>query len=150
MENNDLELLTCEQQNILHAAILDWTTKYISDNRLPSKLKKNIEENKYLDIKFNLLNNKELYTQLLLDDSNIEKIPWYEPHELNNILWKPLIDKREKKIEIIENMATVNIFKCRKCGERKCKSYQLQTRSADESMTTFVECRVCGSKWKFC
>ncbi len=46
-------------------------------------------------------------------------------------------------------MATVKIFKCRKCGEMKCTTYQLQTRGADEPMTTFVECKVCGHKWKF-
>mgnify|MGYP001186892887 FL=1 len=46
-------------------------------------------------------------------------------------------------------MATTNIFTCKKCGKKKCSFYQLQTRSADEPMTTFVNCLVCGSSWKF-
>ena len=41
-------------------------------------------------------------------------------------------------------------FKCGKCGQRKCTYYQMQTRSADEPMTTFVTCTVCNNRWKFC
>ena len=47
-------------------------------------------------------------------------------------------------------MATINIFKCRKCGEMKCTTYQLQTASIDEPMTTFVVCLVCHNTFRFC
>ena len=30
----------------------------------------------------------------------------------------------------------------------QCSYYQLQTRSADEPMTTFVTCINCGARWK--
>lgn len=33
---------------------------------------------------------------------------------------------------------------------RKTTYYQMQTRSADEPMTTFVTCVNCGNRWKFC
>jgi len=45
--------------------------------------------------------------------------------------------------------ATTNMFKCNKCKQRECTYYQLQTRSADEPMTTFVTCTYCGNRWKF-
>ena len=41
------------------------------------------------------------------------------------------------------NMATTDLYKCYKCGERKATSYQMQVRSADEPMTIFVTCLVC-------
>ena len=41
-------------------------------------------------------------------------------------------------------------FQCGKCKQRKCTYYQMQTRSADEPMTTFVTCIVCNNRWKFC
>jgi len=41
-------------------------------------------------------------------------------------------------------------FKCSKCGLRNCSYNQVQTRSADEPMTTFVLCNECGNRWKFC
>jgi DNA-directed RNA polymerase subunit M/transcription elongation factor TFIIS len=40
------------------------------------------------------------------------------------------------------------ILKCGKCKSLKTTYYQLQTRSADEPMTTFVTCKGCGHKWK--
>ena len=41
-------------------------------------------------------------------------------------------------------------FQCGKCKQRKTTFFQLQTRSADEPMTTFVTCVVCSNRWKFC
>lgn len=40
-------------------------------------------------------------------------------------------------------------FKCRRCGSKKTDYYQLQTRSADEPMTTYVTCKSCMNRWKF-
>lgn len=39
-------------------------------------------------------------------------------------------------------------FKCARCGEKKVSYSQAQTRSADEPMTTFCECTICGNRWK--
>ena len=41
-------------------------------------------------------------------------------------------------------------LKCGKCGQKKVSYSQAQTRSADEPMTTFCECTVCGNRWKVC
>ncbi|KZF26106.1 transcription elongation factor S-II [Xylona heveae TC161] len=41
-------------------------------------------------------------------------------------------------------------FTCGKCGQKKVSYSQAQTRSADEPMTTFCECTVCGNRWKVC
>jgi len=57
---------------------------------------------------------------------------------------------------ILEHQMSVNegtptdMFRCGKCGKSNCTYTQLQTRSADEPMTTFVFCRSCGNRWKFC
>ncbi|KAM3721000.1 putative transcription elongation factor S-II [Dirofilaria immitis] len=39
-----------------------------------------------------------------------------------------------------------DMFKCGKCGKKNCTYTQVQTRSADEPMTTFVFCRECGNR----
>ncbi|KAI4212421.1 MAG: hypothetical protein LQ351_004853 [Letrouitia transgressa] len=41
-------------------------------------------------------------------------------------------------------------LECGKCRQKKVSYSQAQTRSADEPMTTFCECTVCGNRWKFC
>jgi len=45
--------------------------------------------------------------------------------------------------------AETDAFKCFRCGQRKTRYTQAQTRSADEPMTTFVTCVNCGNRWKF-
>mmetsp|Transcript_64215 Transcript_64215/g.171904 ORF Transcript_64215/g.171904 Transcript_64215/m.171904 type:complete len:449 (+) Transcript_64215:144-1490(+) len=47
-----------------------------------------------------------------------------------------------------EQYAATDLFHCRKCHQRKCTYFQLQTRSADEPMTTFVHCLNCNNRWK--
>ena len=42
------------------------------------------------------------------------------------------------------------LLKCGKCKSLKTTYYQLQTRSADEPMTTYATCKACGHRWKFC
>jgi len=39
-------------------------------------------------------------------------------------------------------------YKCGKCGNTRCSYFQMQTRGADEPMTTFVTCIKCNAKWK--
>jgi len=43
-----------------------------------------------------------------------------------------------------------DLFTCGKCKKKNCTYTQVQTRSADEPMTTFVFCNTCGNRWKFC
>jgi len=72
--------------------------------------------------------------------------------EMNPDKWRELINAKIKRDSIKYThdmrMAT-DEFKCGRCKERKCSYYQLQTRSADEPMTTFVTCLNCGKNWKF-
>lgn len=45
--------------------------------------------------------------------------------------------------------ASTSEFRCGKCKERKCTYFQMQTRGADEPLTTFVHCVNCNNRWKF-
>ncbi|RMZ52510.1 hypothetical protein APUTEX25_003653 [Auxenochlorella protothecoides] len=61
---------------------------------------------------------------------------------------------REKKLfdsaPSAAKQPTTDQFQCGKCRQRKTTYYQMQTRSADEPMTTFVTCLNCNNRWKFC
>nr|CAI9713143.1 unnamed protein product [Rangifer tarandus platyrhynchus] len=41
-----------------------------------------------------------------------------------------------------------DLFTCGKCRKKNCTYTQVQTRSSDEPMTTFVVCNECGNRWK--
>lgn len=62
--------------------------------------------------------------------------------EYNNKLANELL-KNEQKLELVEGVTM-----CFKCKSKKVYTYQMQTRSGDEAMTTFYVCSVCASKWK--
>lgn len=77
------------------------------------------------------------------------------PEEMASDEIKQLRDKFVKEAINDAQLATVqgtttDLLKCGKCKKRNCTYNQIQTRSADEPMTTFVLCNSCGNRWKFC
>jgi transcription elongation factor S-II len=58
--------------------------------------------------------------------------------------------QKETKRSNNESGNITDMFMCGKCKKRRCTYYQMQTRSADEPMTTFVRCLECSHRWKFC
>lgn len=79
------------------------------------------------------------------------KLAFMTHQELNHEKWGQLIDaksKRDKNKFETNLAAATDTFTCRKCKANQCTYYQMQTRSADEPMTTFVTCIPCGNRWK--
>jgi DNA-directed RNA polymerase subunit M/transcription elongation factor TFIIS len=71
--------------------------------------------------------------------------------ELSPERWSDMIETKTKrdKNKFETNMsAATDVFTCRKCRGNQCTFYQLQTRSADEQITTFVTCLLCTTRWK--
>jgi transcription elongation factor S-II len=71
--------------------------------------------------------------------------------ELSHEKWGKLIDaktKRDKNKFETNISASTDTFTCRKCKGNQCTYYQMQTRSADEPMTCYISCCLCGNRWK--
>lgn len=103
---------------------------------------------------FNLDKNQELRADVLKGEVKPEQLARMTPEEMAS---KDLKAQREKiaaykayHSTVAKQEASTDQFRCGKCGQRKTTFYQLQTRSADEPMTTFVTCVNCGNRWKFC
>eukprot|EP01100_Stratorugosa_tubuloviscum_P007036 TRINITY_DN2968_c0_g1_i1.p1 TRINITY_DN2968_c0_g1~~TRINITY_DN2968_c0_g1_i1.p1 ORF type:complete len:331 (-),score=147.12 TRINITY_DN2968_c0_g1_i1:31-1023(-) len=103
---------------------------------------------------FNIKRNKELREDLLQMQISANKLCQMSSAELAS---SELRQKREESREWYaeaaqlrdnQEMAT-ELFKCSRCKQRKCVYLQLQIRSADEPMTTFVRCTVCSKTWNF-
>ena len=95
--------------------------------------------------------NTELHDKIVSGKLNVIDIPFLNHQELSPEKWKDtvelIIKKNKSKYEVNMEAATEE-FTCYKCKKNKCTYYELQTRSADEPMTTFVSCLVCGNHWK--
>ena len=102
-----------------------------------------------------VLNNLKLspYLMTQINDKKIKphQIAYMSHYEMAPEIWDTLItDKQERDKNIYDVQHKINSeFKCGRCKENNCSYYQLQTRSADEPMTTFVSCQTCGNRWKF-
>ena len=80
-----------------------------------------------------------------------DKIVSMTPQELYPDIWEELILKNIKKMEQLSkqnNVQGTDMFRCGKCKKNNCTYYQMQTRSADEPMTTFITCLNCSNRWK--
>jgi transcription elongation factor S-II len=95
--------------------------------------------------------NKELLKRLKNKEFKAHELAFMTHQELYPEKWKYLIDKkikRDKSEGVVDLSAATDEFFCFKCKKRKCSYYQMQTRSADEPMTTFVTCLLCGNNWR--
>lgn len=97
------------------------------------------------------VNNASLRDKLDTDEISAYHLVFMNEREMFPEKWKILVEKKIKRDNNMyeENLASAtDEFKCYKCSKRQCTYYQLQTRSADEPMTTFITCLNCGNNWK--
>ena len=141
----------------IEVSIYNWCVKYIkSHDRRPTpdarfKLQ---YKGRFLGIKNAFLNGglrdrlekKEVKCSELIN-MNSEHLWLNGPHAT------AILKQNTKELEVLKYKAReedyVGVFKCSKCKSMKTTYYQMQTRSADEPMTTYVECADCGNRWKF-
>lgn len=100
----------------------------------------------YINLKNESLLNKIIQKEILAKD-----LAFMTHQNLMPEKWEELIKNKKEKDEnryTAKLDGNTDMFVCRKCQSNKCSYYQLQTRSADEPMTTFVTCVNCGNRWK--
>lgn len=138
----------------LERAIYNYAIKQAEDKHIVKKWENQYFSELYFN-KFRMIymNLKNPEVMKLLTDKKVKahELPFMTHQEILPEKWKTLIEdlkiqnqnKYTPKIE-----ASTDNFTCYKCKSKECSYYQLQTRSADEPMTTFVTCISCGTRWK--
>jgi transcription elongation factor S-II len=147
-EIQDLEMAVynnCIQNAGKHHVICDWSyplfqklyqqkMRHICANLLPTCYVQNT----------NLLaryKQKEFTFEDLMTWNETEIFP-----ERNKELADKLFQREQRLLEGNKANAT-DQFYCGRCHKRQCTYYELQTRSADEPMTIFIQCVNCGKRW---
>jgi len=138
----------------LERGIYNWTLKTATHKQVLKKWENSYFVHLYIDklrtIYINLQN--PLIKNLILEKKiKAHDLAFMKHQDMLPDKWNPIIEdlkikNQNKYIPKIE--ASTDNFTCRKCKSKECSYYQLQTRSADESMTTFVTCINCGNRWK--
>jgi len=95
--------------------------------------------------------NRHLATRLNEKEFLPNEMASMAPENLFPEAWEQVIQTEllQMKGAYEANMnAMTDIYTCGKCKKNRCTFYELQTRSADEPLTTFVRCLNCGNRWK--
>lgn len=140
---NDIDIAAKIEAGIYEYALIycyieDYSTSFLIPvyNEKLNEIIENLNPNSRIDNKFLLKALKE-------NTISGQSIAFMKPHEIHPDNWEKEINKKKMTEYKKDNMAATDAYKCHKCKKRKCRVYQLQTRSADEPLTTFVSCLVC-------
>ena len=135
--------------------VLNWTVNKIQPSTWENYKFRRIYKMKVQWLLAEFRRGTQLADRLKNKQLESAKLAWYTPDVLNPngpyaetaLKLKKRDDDREAaKAQMDEDY--VGAFKCSKCKSTKTSYYQMQTRSADEPMTTFVTCLNCDKKWK--
>jgi len=95
--------------------------------------------------------NANFLPKVLAGEFEISDLAGLSSYDIFPENWKELFDRQTRRDKLryeLKPEAMTDSFKCRKCGSRSCSYYEVQTRSADEPMTQFINCLDCGNRWK--
>lgn len=149
-----VEILENEKTtNNLEKGIFNYALKEADQRKIVKKWDNAYFVQIYLDRLRSIMSNlKGEILESIKDGSVKAHIVAFMTHqELCPEKWSALIEaksKRDKNKFETNIAAATDTFTCRKCRGNQCTYYQMQTRSADEPMTTFVTCILCNARWK--
>lgn len=138
----DCEHMAAQIEDCIYQEFKSTDMKY--KTRLRSRIS-NLKDQKNPDLRRNVLCGN--ISPDCIASMTAEEMASAELKEIRKALTKESI--REHQLSKVGGTET-DMFICGKCRGKNCTYTQVQTRSADEPMTTFVLCNECGNRWKFC
>ncbi|XP_050987082.1 transcription elongation factor A protein 3 isoform X2 [Labeo rohita] len=136
------EGMAAEIEDYIYQEIKATDMKY--KNRVRSRIS-NLKDPKNPNLRKNVLAGAIELSRIAI--MSAEEMASDELKQLRNVLTQEAI--REHQMAKTGG-TTTDLLQCGKCKKKNCTYNQVQTRSADEPMTTFVLCNECGNRWKFC
>lgn len=76
-----------------------------------------------------------------------KNLAYLSPEQFNPEHWEQIITKQKLAFEKLTNLPTITRSRPCKCGANKFFFCQLQTRSADEPITTYYTCKSCNKTY---
>jgi DNA-directed RNA polymerase subunit M/transcription elongation factor TFIIS len=138
----------------LEKSIFNHTVRNVDEPSWENKWFSNMYKHKFLQIQYNMLKSPTLKQKIINKDLKTSDVVELKPQHLwpggptDKTIEDRIIKDLRKAYLAKENQNQEGFFTCNRCKTKKTTYYQLQTRSADEPMTTFVSCLNCGKNWK--
>jgi DNA-directed RNA polymerase subunit M/transcription elongation factor TFIIS len=141
-----------EYSKRIEQGIYDYTEQYCQSNENYLKMAQYIYKDVFKNLYFNLKNNGRTVQKIVQDifsrKMDAYNLAFLRPEELDEDRWIKIILRKNTSEEKLNNLPTVEWRPCKVCRSREFFYYQLQTRSADEPMTTFYICKKCNKTYK--
>ena len=148
---DDTMISTEIEESIYHYCVSQAFEKQIVQT-LENKFFMILYKDRVRSITLNLKDKNNLLLEKIKNGTiNTNSIGKITHQDMNAAIWKDIIQQKiERDNHIYDNNTegTSKEFKCSRCKKRETQYTQVQTRSADEPMTTFVTCINCGNHWK--
>jgi len=114
-----------------------------------------VYKSRFIGLMANIKRNPAIISRIKSGELKSSKFADYSADilEPDGIYSKIKLERKKRQIErekaeALMNENYVGLLKCGKCKSVKTTYYQMQTRSADEPMTTYVTCMSCQHKWQ--
>lgn len=131
----------------IEKGVFEYSLLYVKTNNFLKQLISSVYNHKINDLTDNMKMNIELVNDVKTNRVKPHMMAFMSPSQLNPKKWETLLAKKHLREEKENNLPTTDMYKCRKCDQRKCTVSFLQTRSIDEPMTIFVRCCNCYNTW---
>lgn len=138
--------------HLIEQGLYDYTEQYCKNNSNNLALAQSIYKDCASNIIFNCDQNnptiKNIKKLISKNKYNPYNLAFLRPEELDENNWIKIINRNKTTEYQLNNLPTVEWKPCRDCKNIHYFYRQMQTRSADEPMTTFYTCKNCGRTYK--
>jgi transcription elongation factor S-II len=138
----------------LEKSILNHTVKKSPEPGWEIHTFANIYKHKFLQLQYNLNKSPKLKHLILNKKVKSKDVIDMRPEDMwpdgpyASAMDDRIVKEMRRTYLAQEVKNQEGFFTCGRCKSKKTTYYQLQTRSADEPMTTFVSCLNCDRNWK--
>jgi len=138
----------------LEKGIFNYAIKEANSRKIVKKWENPLFSQIYIDrlrsVYINLKNDK-LLEHIKGKEITPQTVAFMTHQEMDPEHWSEHIErkiKRDSSKFTVNIEASTDMFTCKRCKSKRTTFYEMQTRSADEATTIFIQCIDCGKNWK--
>jgi len=136
----------------IEKGLFDYTEQFCKSNGNNLIMARSIYDDCAQNLLFNCEQNhgtmKKIKKAIQKKKYNPYNLAFLRPDEIDEDNWMKIILRKNTTEDKLKNLPTIEWNACRVCKNTEFFFYQLQTRSADEPMTTFYICKNCDKTYK--